>query len=108
MSLPSVELKSFTPTNNLLCISKYSGPVETLAKGFPDQRPRGHVMSVDSNMDLKEELFPLVGRDALHEYSRQTPFVKFITDGDERLDVSSDSLHFSPFWWENHLEEVSE
>jgi hypothetical protein len=66
MSLPSIELASFTPANNLLCISQRSRLVKTLAKGFLDQRPRGHVMSVDSSMDLKEELFPLVGRDALH------------------------------------------
>ena len=52
-------------------------------------------MSVDSDMDLKEELFPLVGRDALHEYSRWTSLVKFVTDGDERLDTSSDSSRFS-------------
>ena len=85
MGLSSVELASFTPVDNLLCISECSGLVETLAKGFSDQRPRCRVMSVDSGMDLKEELFPLVGRDALHEYSRQTPFVKFVTDGDQRL-----------------------
>ena len=40
-----------------------------MAKDFFDLRPRGHVMSIDSGMELKEELFPLVGRDALHEYS---------------------------------------
>ena len=45
------------------------GLVKTLTKGFSDQRPRGHVMSTDSGMDLDKELFPLVGRDALHEYS---------------------------------------
>ena len=65
-------------------------------------------MSVDSSMDLKEELFPLVGRDALHEYSQRTSFVKFITDGDERLGMSSDQSSFSPFGWENLLEEVDE
>ena len=70
VSLPSVELASFTPADNLLCILECSGPVETLVKGFPDQRPRGRVMSSNSSMDLEEELFPLVGRDALHEYSR--------------------------------------
>ena len=62
MSLPSIELASFTPTDNLLCISQRSGLVKTLVKGFPDQRPRGRVMSTDSSMDLEEELFPwLVG-----------------------------------------------
>ena len=63
-------------------------------------------MSVDSSMDLEEELFPLVGRDALHEHPRWTSLVKFVTNGDERLGESSDSSHFSPFWWENLLEEV--
>ena len=65
-------------------------------------------MSADSGMDLKEELFPLVDRDALHEYSRRTSIVKFITDGDECLDASSDSSCFSPFGWENFLKEVGE
>ena len=37
MSLPSVELASFTPTDHLLCISQRSGLVKTLAKGFPNQ-----------------------------------------------------------------------
>ena len=69
MSLPSIELASLTPTDDLLCIPQRSGPVKTLAKGFSNQQPRGHVMSVDSSMDLEEELFPFVGRDALHEYS---------------------------------------
>ena len=59
-------------------------------------------------MDLEEELFPLVSRDALHEYSRQTPFVKLVINGDERLSASSDLSCFSPFWWENLLEEVGE
>ena len=65
-------------------------------------------MSVDSGMDLEEELFPLVGRDALHEYTRWTSLVKFITDGDECLDALSDSSRFSPLQWENLLEEVGE
>ena len=98
VSLPSVELASFTPTDNLLCVSKCSGPVETLAKGFLDQQPWGHVMSVDSSVDLEEELFPLVGRDTLHEYSRWTSFVKFVTDGEEHLGASSDPSCFSLFW----------
>ena len=68
VSLLSVELASFTPVDDLLCISQRGGPVKTLAKGFSNQRPRGHVMSADSSMDLEEELFPLVGWDALHEY----------------------------------------
>ena len=58
-------------------------------------------------MDL-EELFPLVSRDALHEYFRRTSFVKFVTDGDECLGASSDSSRFNPFRWENLLEEVGE
>ena len=68
MGLPSVELASFTPMDDLLCISQCNGPVKTLMKGFSDQRPWGRVMPVDFSMDLKEELFLLVGRDALHEY----------------------------------------
>ena len=64
------------------------------------------MMSVDPGMDLKEELFPLVGRNALHEYSRWTSLVKFITEGDERLGASSNSSCFSTFWWENLLKEV--
>ena len=69
MSLPSVELASLAPADDLLYISQRSGPVKTLMKGFSDQQPRGRVMSADFGMDLKEELFPLVGRDALYEYS---------------------------------------
>ena len=65
-------------------------------------------MSVDSSMDFEEDLFLLFGRDALYEYSRRTSFVKFITDGDERLGASSDLSRFSPFGWENLLEEVGE
>ena len=65
-------------------------------------------MSVDSGMDLKEELFPLVRRDALHEYPQWTSFVKFITECDERLSASSDSSRFGPFGWESLLEEVGE
>ena len=59
-------------------------------------------------MDFEEKLFPLVGRDALHEHSRRTSLAKLITNGNERLGASSDSSHFSPFWWENLLEEVGE
>ena len=69
MSLPSIELASLTPADDLLCLLQCSGPVKTLLKGFTDKRPWGHVMSIDFGMDLEEELFPLVGRDALHEYS---------------------------------------
>ena len=58
-------------------------------KGFSDQQPWGHVMSVDPGVDLEKELLPLVGRDALHEYPRWTPFVEFITDHDEGLGASS-------------------
>ena len=65
-------------------------------------------MSVYSGMDLEEELFPLVVRDALHEYPRWTSLVEFITDGDECLGASSDPSSFSPFRWENLLEEVGE
>ena len=65
-------------------------------------------MSADSGMDLEEELFPLVDRDALHEYSRRTLLVKFITECDEGLGTLSDPSCFSPFGWENLLEEVGE
>ena len=37
-----------------------------------------------------------------------TMFVKFITNSDEHLGALSDSSRFSPFWWENLLEEVGE
>ena len=76
MSLPSVELAPLTPVDDLLYISQRSRLVKPLAKGFSDQRPWGHVVSIDSGMDLEEELFPLVVRDALHEYSRWTSFVE--------------------------------
>ena len=65
-------------------------------------------MSVDLGMDLKEELLPLVGGDALHEHPRWTLFVEFITERDEGLGTSSDSSGFSSFRWENLLEEVGE
>ena len=69
MSLPSIELASLTPEDDLLCLSQRSGPIKILSKGFSDQRSWGRMMSTDSSVDLEEELFPLVGRDALHEYS---------------------------------------
>ena len=65
-------------------------------------------MSIDFGMDLEEELLALVDRDALHEYSRWTLFVEFISDHDECLGTSSDPSGFSPFGWENLLEEVGE
>ena len=79
-----------------------------MAKGFSDQRPRGRVMSADPDMDLEEKLLPLVRRDALHEHPRWTPFVEFITERDEGLGMLSDSSGFSPFGWENLLEEEGE
>ena len=108
MSLLSVELASLTPADDLLCLSQHSGPVKTLMKGFSNQRPQGHVMSTYSSMDLKEELFPLVGGDALHEYSRRTSLVKFVTKHDEHLGASSDSSRFSPFGWKDLFEVVGE
>ena len=66
------------------------------------------MISIDSGMDLEEELIALVGRDALHEHSRRTSFVKFVTKHDKRLGASSDLSSFSPFGWENLLEEVGE
>ena len=108
MSLLSIELVSFTPADHLLYISQRSGPVKTLAKGFSDHRPWGHVRSADFGMDLKEELFPLVGGDTLHECSQRTSLVKFVTECDERLGASSDPSRCSPFWWESLLEEVGE
>ena len=63
-------------------------------------------MSVDPGVDLEQELFPLVGRDAPHEYPRWTLFVEFVTKHDEGLGTSSDPSSFSPFGWENLLEEV--
>ena len=65
-------------------------------------------MSTDSGMDFEEKLFPLVSQEALHEHSRWTSLVKFVTNGDEHLGASSDSSRFSPFWWENLLKEVGE
>ena len=65
-------------------------------------------MSIDFGMDLEEELLALVSRDALHEYFRQTLFVKLVTNCDECLGASCDSSRFSPLWWENLLEEVGE
>jgi len=59
-------------------------------------------------MDIKEELFPLVDTDALHEYSGRTLFVELVTDRDECLGASSDPSRFSPFGLENLLEEVGE
>ena len=47
-------------------------------------------MSADLGMDLKDELLPLVGGDALHEYPRWTLFIEFVTERDEGLGTSSD------------------
>ena len=66
------------------------------------------MMSVDLGMDLKEELLPLVGRDALHDHPRRTLFVEFVTKHDKGLGASSDPSGFSPFGRENLLEEVGE
>ena len=63
-------------------------------------------MSANPSMDLKEELLPLAGGDALHEYPRWTLFVEFVTKRDEGLGASSDPSGFSPFGRENLLEEV--
>ena len=65
-------------------------------------------MSADPSMDLEEELLPQVGRDALHEYPRQTPFVEFITERDEGLGTSSNLSVFRSFGRKNLLEEVGE
>ena len=65
-------------------------------------------MSIDLNMDLEEELLPLVGSDALHEHPRWTPYVEFVTERDEGLGALSNPSSFSPFGWENLLEEVGE
>ena len=65
-------------------------------------------MSANPGMDLKEELLPLVGRDAFYEHPRWTPFVEFVTKRDKGLSASSDPSGFSPFGWENLLEEVGE
>ena len=65
-------------------------------------------MSIDSSMDLEEELIALVGRDALHEYSRWTSFVEFVTDHNECFGASNDPSCFGPFGWENLLKEVGE
>ena len=65
-------------------------------------------MSANLDMDLEEVLLPLVGRDALHEYPRWTPFVEFITEHDKGLGALSNSSGFSPFGRENLLEEVCE
>ena len=42
------------------------------------------MMSTHPSMDLKEELLPLVGGDALHEDPRWTLFVEFIIERDKR------------------------
>ena len=65
-------------------------------------------MSANPDMDLEEELLPLVGGNALHEHPRWTPFVEFVTEHDDGLGTSSDPSGFSPFGWENLLEEVGE
>ena len=108
MSLSSVELASLTPMNDLLYLSQRSGLVKTLSKGFSNQQPQARVMSVDFSMDLEEELFPLVGRDALHEHPRWTSFVEVIAERDEGLSALSDLSSFSPFGWENLLKEIGE
>ena len=65
-------------------------------------------MPADPSMNLEEDLLPPAGGDALHEYPCRTPFVEFVTEHDEGLDASRDSSSFSPFRWENLLEEVGE
>ena len=65
-------------------------------------------MSADPSMDLEEELLPLVGGDALHEYPQWTPLVEFVTEHDEGLGASSDPSGLSPFGWENLLKDVGE
>ena len=65
-------------------------------------------MPADLGMDLEEELLSLVGRDAFHGHPRWTPFVEFVTERDKGLGASSDLSGFSPFEFENLLEEVGE
>lgn len=66
------------------------------------------MVSADPSMDFEDKLFPLVGWDALHEYSQRTSFVEPVVDGNECLGLLSDSSPFSPVSWEDLFEDVGE
>jgi hypothetical protein len=70
VGLTSVVLAPFASAHYLLCVGHYGGPVESLTKGAPHEVSRGGMVSVDSSMDVLQELPTLLDRDALllHPY----------------------------------------
>jgi hypothetical protein len=61
-------------------------------------------------MDLEEQFFVLLGRDAFHKHSyhRGAAFVKFVVDGDKHLGTSGDPSCLHPVSWEDLVQEVGQ
>jgi hypothetical protein len=108
VGLPSIELTPLARADSFLRVVQCCRLVETLAKSFADQRPRGRVVPTDASVDLQEEFLSLLGRDAFHEHSylQRAVFVKFPVDGNKHLGASSNPLCLGSISWEDRVEEV--
>ena len=64
MSLPSVALAPFVGEHDLLGVGYYSGPVEALLEHISDQGSRCGMVTVDSIVDIAQQMLPLFEGDA--------------------------------------------
>jgi hypothetical protein len=83
VSLPGVELATFTAPHDVLRVRDRRGLVETLSKSFPDKGSRTGMVTTAVGMYFLQQLAALIPEDAPHEYAGSAAFVEFTVDENE-------------------------
>jgi hypothetical protein len=74
------------PSDEFFGVAQRCGPIEGSSKGIVDQRARERVVAADAFVDLLQDVFAFLSRNALHEYSgRCAPPVELVSDEDVGL-----------------------
>ena len=70
MVLCGVVLEPLVRLDDVSGVSKGHRPVETVSEGFADECPCSGVMRSIADVDVTEQLLPLLGGNTLEEYPR--------------------------------------
>ena len=91
MCLPDVELATLAGPHDIGGVGDCGGPVEALPKYIAREGARRGMVTVDSSVDVPDQLFALGDGDATLQNTRGAALVQFIVDQNKGLGLPGDT-----------------
>ena len=94
--MPSIVLTPFIGAHDLLSVGYYSGPVEALSECISNQGSRRGVVTIDPNVDIAQQVLPLIDGDATLQDPGVASFVEFALHKNEGFGTACEPSSLCP------------